>query len=112
MIRLHKNLTTYKLQKYLSTSFIQCYTIYFCSCLSLLKVDAIFDYEKSSAVLSDDTETASDPIISCFKGAAALMMRKDNRLDTWWNPALASLMADSVRWKAICNDISDEHGKD
>ena len=39
------------------------------------------------------------------------MMRKDNGLDAWWNPALATLISDSRQWTAICNDISDEHGK-
>ena len=67
-------------------------------------------YENSWVALDPETEKSSDPITTCFKGASSVMMRKDNRLDTWWNPALATLMADKTRWRAICNDLRDEHG--
>ena len=48
--------------------------------------------------------------ISCVEDGGSMMMRKDNRLDEWFNPALDRLLA-TTEYRTICNDLLEQHGE-
>ena len=52
-----------------------------------------------------------DVSIDCSMDASGggLMLRMDNALIDWWDPALESLMQTS-EYREICQDIKDAHG--
>ncbi|XP_072047805.1 arginine-binding periplasmic protein-like isoform X2 [Amphiura filiformis] len=45
----------------------------------------------------------------CSIAGQSMMMRKDNTLWEWWNPAFAKLRA-STEYKVICRDLLEQHG--
>ena len=48
--------------------------------------------------------------IACTEDGGSMMMRKDNRLDEWFNPALDRLLA-TTEYRTICNDLLEQHGE-
>ena len=74
------------------------------------QVDAIFDYKEGFPALDPRTDVVSDDINSCLLSGDSVMTRKDSGLVEWWNDAFDKLTPTS-QWKAICNDLEDEHGK-
>ena len=75
-----------------------------------LQVDAVFISEFLG--VKNNLQLASDRIDGCSLQGYSMMMRKDNTLATWWNPALNALIA-STEYREICNGLEDEsiHGK-
>ncbi len=73
-------------------------------------MDAIFDNASGWVAGDPETEVVSRDIVSCARDGLSVMMRKDNQLDTWWNPAFETLKQTS-QWRTVCNDLLDEHGK-
>ena len=51
-----------------------------------------------------------DPGTSCSIAGASMMMRKDNRMWEWLNPALEKLTK-SDEYRTICQDLLEQHGK-
>ena len=50
---------------------------------------------------------------TCVDGGGAVMVRRDSRLDEWFNPAVESLLATTqyrTICKAPCKDLQDKHG--
>ena len=79
-----------------------------------LQVVAIFDNAKAwiaKTASENDVKVVGNEITSCAKDGLSVMMRKDNQLDTWWNPAFEKLKKSQAQWRGICNDLLDEHGK-
>ncbi|XP_072043916.1 uncharacterized protein [Amphiura filiformis] len=73
------------------------------------EVDAIFDNAAGWVAKDPAVDVVSNDILSCARDGLSVMMRKDNQLDTWWNPAFETLK-NTKQWRSICNDIIDEHG--
>ncbi|XP_071806602.1 L-arginine-binding protein-like [Asterias amurensis] len=73
------------------------------------EVDAVFISEFLG--VKNNLKLASDRIDGCALQGYSMMMRKDNTLATWWNPALNALIA-STEYREICNGLEDEsiHG--
>ena len=82
--------------------------------VTLLQVVAIFDNAQgwiAKTASANGVKVVGDEITSCVKEGASVMMRKDNKLDAWWNPAFETLKKSQAQWRGICNDLLDEHGK-
>ncbi|XP_072019210.1 uncharacterized protein [Amphiura filiformis] len=75
------------------------------------EVDVCISYGSASAALPPGLTELEDPVLDCSMdySGGALMMRMDNPLLEWWDPALKRLMQTSEYWK-ICQDVKDEHG--
>ncbi|XP_072019526.1 uncharacterized protein [Amphiura filiformis] len=73
------------------------------------EVDACIAY--SHIDLKPGLQRLDDPVLDCSMDAsgAAIMMRMDNPLVEWWDPALERLIQTSEYWE-ICQDVKDEHG--
>ncbi|XP_072047794.1 uncharacterized protein [Amphiura filiformis] len=72
------------------------------------EVDAGFDpvvYLKDS----DMVEVIPGFTAQCAIAGQSMMMRKDNTMWEWWNPAFAKLRA-STEYKRICRDLLEQHG--
>ncbi|XP_072019531.1 L-arginine-binding protein-like [Amphiura filiformis] len=61
--------------------------------------------------LPDGLTCLDDVTIDCSmdRSGAGLMLRMDNELTYWWDPALERLMQTS-EYRQICQDINDVHG--
>ena len=81
---------------------------------TLQQVDAIFDNSRgwiAKTASANGVKIVGDEISSCAKDGLSVMMRKDNKLASWWNPAFEILKKSEAQWRGICNDLLDEHGK-
>ncbi|XP_072019209.1 uncharacterized protein [Amphiura filiformis] len=74
-----------------------------------IKVDACISYGTRD-ILPGLTEL-EDPVLDCSMDASGpgLMMRMDNPLLEWWDPALTRLIQTSEYWE-ICQNVKDKHG--
>ncbi|XP_072045332.1 uncharacterized protein [Amphiura filiformis] len=71
-------------------------------------VDALF----ADAILVKDKtgiEEVTDHLQVCPVSGNSLMTRYDSKLNDWWNPAQAKLIA-SKEYHEICNDVKVKHG--
>ncbi|XP_072047915.1 uncharacterized protein [Amphiura filiformis] len=73
------------------------------------EVHAIFDNAGGWIAGDSAIDVVSNDILSCARDGLSVMMRKDNQMDTWWNPAFETLKT-TTQWRSICNDLLDEHG--
>ncbi|XP_072019197.1 uncharacterized protein [Amphiura filiformis] len=73
------------------------------------EVDVCISY--GSSALPPGLTRVEDPVMDCSLGysGGALMMRMDNPLLEWWDPALERLMQTS-EYREICQDVKDKHG--
>ncbi|XP_072019205.1 uncharacterized protein [Amphiura filiformis] len=73
------------------------------------EVDACISYGTRD-ILPGLTEL-EDPVLDCSMDASGpgLMMRMDNPLLEWWDPALTRLIQTSEYWE-ICQNVKDKHG--
>ena len=60
----------------------------------------------------DDTrfEIVSGFLKICTRSGFSMMSRFDSKVNEWWNPAQAKLLA-TDEYQEICKDIEEEHGK-
>ncbi|XP_072039624.1 uncharacterized protein [Amphiura filiformis] len=56
--------------------------------------------------LASSLEVASDAITTCTTAGDALMIRKDNPISEWFNPALRTVLR-SREYREICKDVDD-----
>ncbi|XP_072036797.1 uncharacterized protein [Amphiura filiformis] len=75
------------------------------------EVDATIDPDFIHVDHPDTLKLVKDVPILCTPAdhGAGLMLRMDNPLADWWNPAQQRLMQTS-EYRQICQDIKDEHG--
>ncbi|XP_072019201.1 uncharacterized protein [Amphiura filiformis] len=75
------------------------------------EVDVCISYGSAGAALPPGLTILEDPVLDCSlnHSGGAVMMRMDNPLLEWWDPALTRLIQTSEYWK-ICQDVKDEHG--
>ncbi|XP_072036876.1 ABC transporter arginine-binding protein 1-like [Amphiura filiformis] len=71
------------------------------------EIDAGFDF--AFLIKSDMVEVIPGFRAQCAIAGQSMMMRKDNTLWEWWNPAFAKLRA-SPEYKRICQDLLEQHG--
>ncbi|XP_072019520.1 uncharacterized protein [Amphiura filiformis] len=73
------------------------------------EVDVCISY--GSTALPPGLTKIEDPVLDCSMDSSGfgLMMRMDNPLVEWWDPALERLMQTSEYWE-ICQDVKDQHG--
>ncbi|XP_072033800.1 putative ABC transporter arginine-binding protein 2 isoform X2 [Amphiura filiformis] len=69
-------------------------------------VDAGFNF---AYYKSDLVEIIPGFRAQCALAGQSMMMREDNTLWEWWNPAFAKLRA-SAEYKRICRDLLEQHG--
>ncbi|XP_072019215.1 L-arginine-binding protein-like [Amphiura filiformis] len=60
-------------------------------------------------VISTDDLDQTNAEIQCYSSGPGVMIRVDNDLLSWWNPAMARLLT-SNKYIEICQDLNEEHG--
>ncbi|XP_070541476.1 arginine-binding periplasmic protein-like isoform X1 [Ptychodera flava] len=78
-------------------------------------LDAVNNEEVDAAFINvnmftqNEVEKVSDEFDNCMKAGGSMMMRKDNTLASWWNPAFARLK-ETGQYRRICESVADNHG--
>ncbi|XP_072018436.1 uncharacterized protein [Amphiura filiformis] len=75
------------------------------------EVDVCIAAASNLSLLPEGLTRLEDPVMDCSLDASggAMMLRMDNPLLEWWEPAWERLMQTSQYWE-ICKDVKDEHG--